>query len=206
MSYESNQTFISMPLLKAAGGNLEFFGEFTSFHLPALTTVDGELKFTYNYKADTIALPLLEGITGNLRIHSNSNLKTVEMPELIGVDGDVLVGTQADDMTGGISTPDIVGSGNVGMTSLSFAKLSTIGGAAEILDNTELMTLSLPLLAWVDNGLKVENNSSLAQCLVDGLVTQIKDNGGVGGPVVISGNNENCSCKNVADGIEVICM
>jgi hypothetical protein len=170
----------------------------TSFSLPALRKVGGFLQLHGNEGLTTIDLPVLTSVGGDLLVVENSVLTTIEMPALKSV--------------GAIYVDD-----NDSLTSFEFPALSSVNqelsalasadAKLEINRNDALVSLSFPALTSVGDAVRVLDNPSLAQCLVDALITQIEEGEGIGDSIntKTANNNPNCTCSEVGGVLKADC-
>ena len=70
--------------------------------------------------------------------------------------------------------------------------LTTIGGGIEITFNDVLNNIQISALASVGEDIKFNNNYAMAECFIEGLISQVENREGIGGEIEVFDNGENC--------------
>jgi hypothetical protein len=158
---------LTMPVLIMVGDNFEPGDDIgvgdnpvlTSFSLPALTTVTGDIRIgPLNDALTSFSIPLLTTVRAFLvGSIGNDALTGFSVP---------LLTTVADDFS-------VVG--NDVLTSFSVPMLATVGADFAAAGNLSLTSFSVPMLATVGGNFAVAGNAALNSCLVQAILDQLID-------------------------------
>lgn len=201
----SNPTLIScqFPKLKTVGQRLDvkFNPALTSFEFPMLQTAEG-LFVDGNTALESFEFPMLQDVSSHMgvgvfsRHKPNSTLVSFRFPLLINV-GSIQI------------------SFNPALTTIEFPTLQKVenihafpkadGSYLKVWMNYSLKFFDFSALQTVTGNLWVDANTMLAQCLLDALIAQIQAADGIGGAIVTSGNNEDCTCEEVGGEVTATC-
>lgn len=132
--------------------------------LPAINTIDGDLRVSGNARLSILDIRALRRVGGSVIITDNGALSSVSAPDLDSIGGDL----------------DI--NGNDGLDSIDLPDLELVDGSVNISENPDLQEVSLPGLVSVGGDLTISDNPQLTGIDAGSLVS-------VGGDLEISGND-----------------
>lgn len=173
---DDNLTSFILPNLVSVRGNLSVHGasSLTNVNLKTLREVNGSLNFILNAALTTVDIPQLESVGEKLWIIYNSSLPSFELLNLTSVNGDM-----------NFSSNDI-------LANISLPILTTIEGSLTIGDNNELGGLGLDALTRVTGDyVRIGLNPILPTCQAEAVVSRLV---GFTGEVYIGANNDAGVC------------
>ena len=92
------------------------------------------------------------------------------------------------------------------LTTFGISELTDVGDWFYVGNNGHLESFDLASLSKVGGNFGIEQNISLASCLVEALVEQVQTTGGIWGEVGSNFyNNQNCTCEEAAGELVATC-
>jgi hypothetical protein len=163
-----------------------------------LTSVGGDFVIRDNDDLKNLSgLENLASVGGDLKIYNNVALTSLSVLEnLTSIGGELfIVDNPALTSLSGLENLTWVGgldiSENNTLTSLSaLGSLTSVGGYLCIQYNDSMTSLEMTSLQKVDEDFRIYYNRLLCTSLVEELRDQVKEEGGIGGRITISGNKE----------------
>jgi hypothetical protein len=145
-----------------------------------------------------------------LTIRNNASLGWFVMPSLTTIDSLIIEGNPVLSSLGMHNLKgtwdsyhrNVVIKDNPSLTQLPFSSLALVTGSLEIEGNSKLSKLLLAALTSVGENVLINDNESLAQCMVAHVIGKLD----VGGQVEIDGNDESCFCEEDQEGLKVTCQ
>ena len=225
---------LDLPDLKRVGGDMLVYAipALTSINMPALEEVGGALRMLGTTELPILEFPSLKTVGAYLWFEFNEGMFSFNLPELTSVGAEQ---KEAVEIENQLVLGDLWVYDNDVMTNFSIPKLTYIRGDLEVDDNTALETFSISALAHVPGNLSIHENAvltdfdlpsmasvgadivvfdnpSLAQCLVDELIKQVKNAEGIEGGYSFCSptepnkcNNEYCTCTSTGNTLKASC-